>query len=112
MIWFYINVIIETLSCGLAPNKTGYIITNFAEIGSGQLLTIQVISENPALPANYTIEAFSYSPEYKAKVDYGFTSISIDDKCKFFPFQCLLFPSWIIKILQFTCFKMDSKAQA
>jgi len=68
----------------LAQNKTGYIISNFAEIGAGQLLSIQIISENPALPANYTIETFSYSPEYKAKVNYGSTYIAIEDKCKIF----------------------------
>lgn len=70
------------MTCGLVANKTGYLITGFSGISASQLVSVLVSVENPPLSANYTIQVFSFSSIYQAKIDEGFLNISIQEQCK------------------------------
>lgn len=72
---------IGQITCGLAPNKTGYIIEGFSGISANQLFTVEFNVENPKASSNYSIPVYSYSPQYEAKIDSGFGIIPIGTQC-------------------------------
>ncbi len=80
---FVIKFIGEVL-CRLTRNRTGYIIEGYSKISSNQLVSVLVNAENPPVPADYSIEIYSYSTEYKAKISEGKAIISIGSICTSF----------------------------
>lgn len=83
MVKIFINFLkfLGEVTCGLVSNKTGYLIRGFAGISASQLVSVQISAENPPLSANYTIQVFSFSPIYQAKIDEAFINISIQGQC-------------------------------
>lgn len=69
------------VTCERASNYTGYIIRGFAGIQASQLISVEVEVENPPIAANYTIQAFSYSTEYEAKIAEASAVIGIENIC-------------------------------
>jgi len=69
------------VSCGLAENKTGYIIEGFAGIAAKQSISVLINAENPPKSTTYRIQVFSYSKLYQAKIDEAFHTMSFDSRC-------------------------------
>ena len=67
------------VTCGLAANKTGYIVEGFAKIPASQLVSVKVSVENPPVAVAYKVQIFSYSTSYNAQIDEAFTSITIQN---------------------------------